>query len=385
MTDPVKHSRRSFLQGQAAVRTVVDAAAGWIDSAAELLSPLVESSADVLHLQAHRRAMACDFELLYHADDDHRDDDGSVERQHEDESQSGDSRATEAALEALDLIESLEAQMTIYRDHSEVIAINNQAADHPVEVEPRLFGLLQLAQTLHRETQGAFDLTTGPLLRAWGFLQREGRLPSEAEIRAALDRVGGDRLELDHERLTICFLDAGVEINLNAIGKGYALDRAAELLDERGLSDYLWHGGRSSVLARGCNRADARAGWTIGLPNPEEPGQLLGQFHLHDGALATAGGATQSFQHTGQRYGHLLDPRIGWPAQGLLTATALAPTAAEADALATAFFVMGTEATGRYCDLHPQVSAVLVRSAGDSGPAMVETFGIDAQQWTRFV
>jgi len=108
--------------------------------------------------------MACDFEVRYPGADNH---------------EAGGGDPTDAVLTALDLIEKLEDQMTIYRDHGEVIAINQRAAAEPVEVEPRLFKLLQLAARLHRETNGAFDITSGPLSRAWGFLQREGRLPDQ--------------------------------------------------------------------------------------------------------------------------------------------------------------------------------------------------------------
>ena len=216
--------------------------------------------------------------------------------------------------------------------------------------------------------------------------------------------VGFDQVQLDSETKTIHFAQPGVEINLNAIGKGYALDRVAEWLEGQGVNDYLWHGGRSSVLARGSNRAGEvpavdvlesndrervqRGGWAVGLRHPTEPGRRLAEFYLRDAALATAGSGTQFFEHGGRRYGHLIDPRTGWPASGVLTATAMAPTAAEADAQATAFFIMGPAETEQFCQDHPEVKAVLVTPAsshrGKTESIEVHAFGMQPEDWTRW-
>ncbi|NOY29208.1 MAG: FAD:protein FMN transferase, partial [Planctomycetes bacterium] len=319
MTKPEKHSRRDFLQGRAAARALAGKAQDLIEAATarmELATPLASS----LHLHASRRAMACEFAVQYHASQ------GEV---------------TEEIMAAFDLVETLEEQMTVYRDQSEVIDINHGAANSPVSVEPHLFSLLELAGKLHRETGGAFDITSSPLSRAWGFLRREGRLPSEEEIAEAMRWVGFDDVKLDAAELSIRFGKPGLEINLNSLGKGYALDRVAAFLDERGVTDYLWHGGSSSVLARGCNQADPKQAWTLGLRDPLKPKRRLAEFYLRDRALGTAGGATQFFEHEGKLYSHILDPRTGWPAEGVFTSTVIAPTAAEADGLATAFYVMG--------------------------------------------
>ena len=115
----------------------------------------------------------------------------------------GQDEALDPVLEALDLVEALEAQMTIYRADSEVIRINRRAADGPVPVEPHLFALFQLAERLHRETGGALDITSGPLSEVWGFSHRAGRWPGDEELAAALARVGMDRVVLDDTNQTI--------------------------------------------------------------------------------------------------------------------------------------------------------------------------------------
>lgn len=366
MSKPDEHSRRDFLQGRAAVRVAAAKTQAWVDSTSELLEARLAkdpaATEPVAHVYASRRAMACEFAVQYHEAD------GEIQ---------------EIVLAALDKIESIEALLTIYRDRSEVIEINQRAADGPVEVDNEIFALLQLSDRLYHETTGAFDITSGPLSRAWGFLQRAGRLPAVAEIEAALAKVGGDQVQLDAEAKTVSFRQSGVEINFNSIGKGYALDQAAALLNAAGHRDYLWHGGGSSVLACGSNRASRDECWTLGLRHPLAPEKRLLEFHLCDCALATAGGATQFFEHEGRRFSHILDPRTGWPADGVLTATVLAPTAALADGLATAFFVMSVETVEEYCLLHPEIGAVLVCPTDASPSFTVRVFGLKEADWTR--
>jgi len=360
MDDHSEHSRRDFLKGRGAARTLTDRLQKWAD---EHIMPAVSKAKDrsTFHVQASRRAMACEFEVQYHATD---------------------LDAADHVLESFDLIESIEDQLTIYRDQSQVIDINRSAAAGPMCVEPHLFALLEQSAKLFSGTDAAFDITCTPLSRIWGFTRREGRLPSHDEIETALARVGFDNVLLDDTKCTVEFSKPGVEINLNSIGKGYALDRASALLDEQGVSDYLWHGGRSSVLARGCNRADPSRGWTLGLRDPIEPNRRVAEFYLRDRALATAGGGTQFFEHEGRIYSHIIDPRNGQPAQGVYTSTALAPTAAEADALSTAFFVMGVDSTAAYCSAHREIAAVLICPAANGSGVSTHAWGLEEDDWS---
>ena len=363
-------SRRDFLQGRAAAQALSGSLRGRDDPAADSRSGESESLALLqtpqqrgVLISLRRRAMACEFEVQLAAG--RRDD------------------STDHVLRAFDLVEALEDQMTVYRADSEVLRINRQAAERPVPVESRLFGLFQLAQRLHRETDGALDITSGPVSEIWGFSRRAGRLPSDAEIAAALERVGMDHVVLDPAASSISFGRPGLALNLNSIGKGYALDRMAELLDAANVGDYLLHGGRSSVLARGNCPGSDRLGWTIGVRHPLRPDVRLAEFHLRDQALGTSGAATQFFHHRGRRYGHLLDPRTGWPAAGIHSATVIAQSAAEADALSTAFYVMGPDEVGRYCRSHPGIATVLVCPAERSGDVKLLAFGLADDDWQR--
>ena len=207
----------------------------------------------------------------------------------------------------------------------------------------RLFDLLLLAARITTETGGAFDITAGPLIRAWGFFRREGRVPEMADLAAAMEKVGMGHVALDDDRRTVRFDRAGVEINLGSIGKGYALDRTAELLRSKfNIMAGLLNGGNSSVLALGTPPSDPH-GWSVGLRNPVRPEERLAVVRLRGRAMATSASTYQHFAYNDRKLGHLLDPRTGRPAEGVALAAAFAPSAAEADALATAFFVLGPE------------------------------------------
>jgi thiamine biosynthesis lipoprotein len=371
-----RHTRRSFLQGEAASRELPEIVGGTGRAGraaphvaadkptANSSHTLNEAERNALLVSVRRRAMACEFEVQLAAA---RNDD-----------------SMEHVFAALDLVESLESQLTVYRHESEVMDINRQAADGPVAVESRLYWLFQLARRLHSETRGALDITSGPLSETWGFSRREGRLPSEGEIAAARERVGMELVVLDDERSTIAFRRPGVSVNLNSIGKGYALDRMAELLATNCVSDYLLHGGRSSVLASG-NQPGHGDGWVVGLRHPLRPAKRLAEFTLRGESLSTSGSGTQFFIRRGRRYGHILDPRTGRPAEGLFSATVIAPTAAEADALSTAFYVMGPDAVGEYCRRHSRVAALLVAPGGREGDVRLHAFGLRDDQWQKIM
>jgi thiamine biosynthesis lipoprotein len=344
-----QHSRRDFLRGRAALKAVAETVETAMDKQlGETASPeAIRSATQVLTLT--RRAMACEFEIRL-----------NTSRQEND---------TAAAMAALDLIERLEDQLTIYRKESELIDLNRRAATEPVLVEQRLFELFELCGRVHKETNGAFDPTSGPLSDVWGFSRRQGRRPELTDLDAARRRVGWWGVSLDADKQTMAFHHEGLSLNVNSIGKGYALDRAGELLLSQGVANWITHGGRSTLLARGYNEAAGDSedeggrpidGWLAGIRDPLRPEKYLAQIVLRDEALSTSGGGTQFFEHEGNRYSHVLDPRTGWPAKGLLQATAIAPTAAEADALSTAFYVLGVEGTAEFCQRRPDVRALLV-------------------------
>jgi FAD:protein FMN transferase len=294
-------------------------------------------------IRVHRAAMACRFEITLSGDDE---------------------RLVPAARAALDEADRIEAALTVFRDTSELVRINRTAAETAVPATAEVFDLLQLCRRLHAETEGAFDITSTPLSRCWGFLKREGRLPAAEEIEAARARVGMDGVELDAERRTVRFRRAGLELNLGSIGKGYALGKLGELLRARGADHALVSAGGSSVLALGGRGA----GWCIDLKPRRLEGERLCRLYLRDGAMGTSGAGEQYVDVAGRRYGHVLDPRTGWPAGRTLSVTVVTAQAALADALSTAFFVGGPELAQRYCASHPDTLAIVTPDDGGRRP-----------------
>lgn len=312
--------------------------------------------------QATRRAMACDFQVTFDAD--------------------AYPAGAETAMAALDIVEQLEEELSAYRESSQLSQLNRQAARQPVHVNSSLFELLEQCLQLWKQTDGAFDITATPLSRAWGFYRREGQLPTKAEVSKARAIVGSEWLELESVCQSVHFKREGLEIDLGSIGKGFALDRSSACLSAD-VDDFIIHGGYSSILARGHRdrTTTGQPGWQIAVRHPLKPQERLIELTLEDCAAGTSGSANQFFYHAGKRYSHVLDPRSGWPAEGVLSATVLCPTAADADALATAFFVMGIERTRQYIEKHEGIRAVLVCPGRRAGATDLHLVGLAPESW----
>ena len=296
-----------------------------------------------------------------------------------------------AAEEALDEIERLDAQLSLYNPASEISHINARAADGPVRVEPALFRLLQRAQHLSRETEGAFDITVAPLMRCWGFMRGSGQLPDPAEVTEARANVGTRLVALDERDFTIRFARQGVTLDLGSIGKGYALERAVELLRDAGVTSALLHGGTSTVCAIGAP-PDADA-WKIAVPHPDfaeqtisicrsgpddAPGaaKLLAVVPLRDEAMSVSAVWGNAFEANGRVYGHVLDPVKGEPVEGAVLAAVVLPSATETDALSTALLIGGAADSERIAGLRAGTRILVVSREEQPGRFRVDTRGI---------
>lgn len=244
--------------------------------------------------------------------------------------------AGEAALRE---IERLEAQLSFYRSESEITWINAHAARQAVKVEPRLFRLLQQCADLTEATAGAFDITIGPLMRAWRFVNERGALPTADELQTARAVTGMHLVELDEESFTVRFKCPGVQLDLGGYGKGYAVEQAVELLREAGVTRALLHGGASSVAAIGA--PPHAPAWVIALPPPFNAGEEPDCVSLADAALSVSAVHGKSFLAGGQCYGHVLNPRTGEPARTARAAAADGPSATVCEALSKALLVHG--------------------------------------------
>ena len=308
------------------------------------------------YLRLSRQSMACQFELFLRPQDQ---------------------PFLSVALESLAEVDALEQQMTIYRDDSELSALNREAHRKPVPVEARLYQLLRQAEEIGRETGGAYDITAGPLIRCWGFLDRNGRVPEPDALEAARQLTGWDAVAFDDATRSISFRKPGMELNLGSIGKGYALDRVAEALRRKGLRNFLIHAGHSSILAAG--NSNSGPGWNVSLRDPRTH-DSLGTLKLRDQGMSTSGVGQQSFILNGKRYGHLLDPRTGWPGTETLSCSVVGPASARAEALSTAFFVMRPEEIQKYCESHPEIGTLVVPSVSGNGHSEMTLLGIELEQ-----
>ena len=304
-----------------------------------------------------RHAMATRFELVLHGEDP--------------------VALRAAGEEALEEIERLESQLSLYRSNSEVCHLNTRAAHEPVRVTPTLFSLLRHARQLSEETGGAFDITVAPLMKCWGFMGGGGRLPDEKELEKARALVGMNLIHLNADDSTVRFERNGMMIDLGAIGKGYAVGVAAEILQEAGVTSALIHGGTSTIYAIG-RPMDADS-WKVAIEVPQggtgqtesmaskasqgaqDAGRsVLSAVPLRDEALSVSAVWGKYFKAGEEVLGHVIDPRTGRPSSGTLLAAIALPSATETDAISTALLVSGGEHADRTPDLRPGMRSLLV-------------------------
>jgi thiamine biosynthesis lipoprotein len=253
--------------------------------------------------------------------------------------------------EAFDEVDRIDRLMSHYKADSPLSRLNREAASRPVTVEPELFDFIVDAMRYTRDSDGAFDITVGPLMKAWGFFRGEGRVPSEDELAAARRHVGSAHVLLNPAARTIAFDAAGVELDLGGIAKGYAVDRIAGLLRQRQIAAALISAGGSTIYGLGA--PPGRAGWDVVIQDPIDPRTTALTVHLKDRALSVAGSSEKFFEAGGVRYSHIMDPRTGRPVQGVLSVAVLASSGTAGDALDDAFFVLGPEKSRAYLNQVP--------------------------------
>lgn len=227
-----------------------------------------------------------------------------------------------------------------YKPASEWSRVNREAAAHPVVVSSELFQLLSDSLDYSRASEGAFDITVGPLMRAWGFFGGTHHVPSSTELHDALEIVGYKHIQLNAREHSVRFDRAGVEIDPGGIGKGYAVDRMVEILRARGFRNALVAASGSSIYGMG-NPPDEARGWVLNIADPWDHRNNAGQVFLKDMSLSTSGAYEKSFRVNGHRYSHIMDPRRGAPAEAAVQVTVLAPRAIDSEVWAKPYFIQG--------------------------------------------
>ena len=314
-------------------------------------------------LEIARNAMACRFEVLLHP--------------------GKPNNGPEIAWSALDTVTFLEQLLSVYIPTSELSLVNERAFETSVKISESTFSLLELGLSIFEKTNGAFDMTAAKLSKTWGFYRRQGRMPTDLEIRQSIEAVGSDHIVLNALEGTVRFTKP-LEVNPGGIGKGFAIDCGASLLKQNSVGDFAFHGGKSSILCSGNQTAIGdEKGWRIAVRHPEQSERILGTLTLFDQALGTSGPANQFFYFRGKRFGHIIDPRTGWPAEGMLSVTVLHPSAGWADALATGLYVAGIEHAIQYCEQNLDTAMLAILPGRRDGECEIVTCNMQPGQWTR--
>ncbi len=220
-------------------------------------------------------------------------------------------------------VQRLDDMLSNYKPESELSQINREAGNHPVPATQEMFDLLAACVEYSRQSEGAFDITVGPLMKVWGFYKGTGRLPHRAEILGAMDRVGYRNIVLDAAHRTVRFAKEGVELDPGGIGKGYAVDRMVDVLKQYGIQAALVSASGSSIYGLGAPPGEK--GWKVEIRDPKNEKKSVAEVYLKDESMSTSGNYEKFFRAEGRIYSHIMDPRTGWPAQGVLSVSAITP------------------------------------------------------------
>lgn len=300
-----------------------------------------------VHRFSHR-AMATTFEVMV---------------QHEDRTY-----AQQAANAAFGEVDRIEGALSRYLETSDVTQINHLPAGTPVHVTLDTFECLRISAEMHSQTGGAFDVTVGFLVDCWRDEDKKPRIPSAEELQFARDHTGTDLILLDEPSCAVALLASPMRIDLGGVGKGYAVDRMAEMLREWSVDRALIHGGFSSVLA--LDAPAGMKGWPVTLSHPKDRRRTLARLPLSH--LSVSGSGLEKGRH-------IIDPRTGQPAESKLATWSITSDAARADALSTAFMVMTAEEVAEFCREHAGVRGLLILP-GDDAAGRVERI-VSAGMW----
>jgi FAD:protein FMN transferase len=271
-----------------------------------------------------------------------------------------EAQARAAIASALAEIRRIDDLVSTHKPGSVISLVNRDGTDRMVPVGREIFDLLRVAEAISAASGGAFDVTVWPLSHLWDF-DSGGMIPSPAELGKNLPAVGYSRLIFNESDSSVGFSGSGMGLDLGAIAKGWAVDCAIGKLEASGIRDAIVDaGGDLRILGS----RPGKGFWRIGVQHPRDPGTLLATFELRDTAIVTSGDYERFFIVSGERYHHILDPATGQPARGCRSVTVLAPSAAEADACATAAFVLGPDKGIAFLQDRPGVRGFIVDAGG---------------------
>jgi thiamine biosynthesis lipoprotein len=249
--------------------------------------------------------------------------------------------AEEGLKDAVQEIKRIERLLTTFDEKSQTNQINALAGISPVEVDKDVFDLIYRAQKISRLTQGAFDLSYGSLdKRLWNFDQEMKELPDPMDMANSIRLINFQAIELDSEKQTVFLQNKGMRIGFGGIGKGYAADRAKHLLIRNGFRHGVVNAS-GDMSAWGLNEKNLP--WQVAIVDPDNAQKTIARFDLKDSAVATSGNYEKFVMIGGKKYSHTINPKTGYPIQGIKSVSVFAPVAELADALTTPIAVMGVE------------------------------------------
>lgn len=262
---------------------------------------------------------------------------------------------------AVDEIKRIESIISSWDPRSETSEINRQAGIKPVKVSAELFALIQRAIGISKLTDGAFDISYAAMDKIWKFDGTMTRMPDEKTIQNSIRNVGYQHIILDKKNQTVFLSRKGMKIGFGAIGKGYAADRAKQLLQSKGVrAGIINASGDMNTWGKQPNGKD----WTVAITNPMNKNKAFALFSISDSAVVTSGDYEKYVKFGGVRYAHIINPKTGYPATGIISATVFAPKAELADALATSVFVMGIDVGIDRINQLPGVECIVIDDKG---------------------
>lgn len=280
--------------------------------------------------------------------------------------------AVEGAFAAVAEVDRL---MSNYRGDSELSALNRRAAREPVRVSEPMLAVLEAAARVSERSGGAFDVTVGPLVRLWGFHDREPHVPDAAELARVAPLVGYRNVVIDAAARTVRFRREGVELDLGGIAKGFAVELAAYVLRDRGVSGAVDAGGNQFVTGL----PPGKTSWSVGIRDPAQPGGLLGTVDVAAGSISTSGQYANALRVGGRTFGHVLDPRTLQPCDAALSVTVTGPDATLADALSKVALVLGPAAGRRVVESFPSMETLIAYRKADGSTGIEASPGLAAR------
>lgn len=262
---------------------------------------------------------------------------------------------------AVEEILRIENLISSWKSTSQTSEINRNAGIKPVKVDDELFQLIQRSKDISKITDGAFDISFAAIDHVWVFNGKETEMPSRDEISSSVEAIGYQHIVLDEANSTVYLIKKGMKIGFGAIGKGYAADKAKQLLIEKGVIGGIINA--SGDMNTWGIQPNGNA-WKVAITNPMDKSKSYGLFDLENQAVVTSGNYEKYTLINGERYSHIIDPRTGMPTKGILSVSVFAPKAELADALATSVFVMGAEVGINLINQLPKVEAIIVKGDG---------------------